>query len=479
MRAYGDTCPIAAQASQGALALIRTSGECSLELLSKVFSRPKALLDAPGYSIVHGWINDGSPVDEVLVSVYRAPRSYTGEEGADISCHGGSAAVKTVLEILRKAGFQDALPGEFTFRSFMNGKIDLTRSESVMELVSSKTKTGLEHAVKRLSGALDKEITAIRDSLLEAVSAVELYLDYPEDEIDGAETALYHVAAEKALIRLRELSASYRRERLYQEGALAVIVGRPNAGKSSLFNALLNEDRSIVTEIPGTTRDWIEGAMSLDGIPLRLADTAGFRTVFANKMDVSGLKEADKVSEAEVEGIKRSRSLAEEADIILYTVDGSEGLNTEDEIFLAEHAERVVLVWNKADLQEPTEHIRKNFAPLNKNRPPLAAISAKNGKGLEKLCAFMADLVMRKESLALEGGLEGASAGLGTQRQKELTEKAASFLQEALDAAKKEEPLDMIALLLRESLNALGEITGEVSSADILETMFNRFCLGK
>jgi len=475
MRTYGDTCPIAAQASQGALALIRTSGAGVLELLAKVFSRPGALLGAAGYSIVHGWIDNGSPVDEVLVSVYRAPRSYTGEEGADIVCHGGSAAVKAVLEVLRKAGFQDALSGEFTFRAFMNGKIDLTRSESVMELVSAKTKEGLEHAVQRLAGALEKEITAIRDTLLEAVSAVELYLDYPEDEIDGAETPLYHAAAEEALFRLRALSASYRRERLYQEGALAVIAGRPNAGKSSLFNVLLNEDRSIVTETPGTTRDWIEGTMSLEGIPLRLVDTAGFRNIFADKTEKTDVSMPDDLSEAEIQGIKRSRSLAEEADMILYTVDGSEGLSNEDEIFLEKHKACVVLVWNKADLKEPPEHLRRNFAPADKNRPPLAAISAKTGKGLEKLCVFMADLAMRKEPLAVEG----CSVGLGTQRQKDLTEKAASLLEEALDSGKKEDTLDLIAPLLREALNTLGEITGEISSADILETMFNRFCLGK
>jgi len=484
MRNYGDICPIAAQASGGALALIRTSGSGSLELLAKVFSRPEALLGAPGYSIVHGWIdNGGSLVDEVLVSVYRAPRSYTGEESADISCHGGSAAVKAILEVLRKAGFRDALSGEFTFRAFMNGKIDLTQSESVMELVSAKTKEGLEHAVQRLCGALEKEITAIRDTLLAAVIAVELHLDYPEDEIEdeiedaedqihSAEAALYRDAAEEALRRLRALSASYRRERLYQEGALAVIAGRPNAGKSSLFNALLNEDRSIVTETPGTTRDWIEGSMSLDGIPLRLADTAGFRNIFADKTDKA---DASRPDEAELEGIKRSRSLAEEADIILYTVDGSKGLNKEDEIFLDEYAERAILVWNKADLKEAPEHVRKNFAPANKNCPPLAAISAKTGKGLEELCVFMADLVMRKEPLAVEGG----SAGLGTQRQKDLIEKAASLLEEVLDSGKKEDTLDLIAPLLREALNTLGEITGEISSADILETMFNRFCLGK
>jgi tRNA modification GTPase len=471
MRTYGDTGPIAAQAAQGALSLVRTSGSGSLELLAKVFSRPRALLDAPGNTTVHGWIVDSSPVDEVLVSIYRAPHSYTGEDGADISCHGGITPVKVVLELLRKAGFLDALPGEFTFRAFMNGKIDLTRSESVMELVSSGTRKGLECAVKRLSGALEKEILAIRDKLLEAVSVVELYLDYPEDEIGSAEegTGLLscHQAAEDALQMLKKLSASYRRERLYQEGALVVIAGRPNAGKSSLFNALLNEDRSIVTEIPGTTRDWIEGSVALEGIPLRLADTAGLR-------NVSG------ADEAESRGIERSKSLAEEADIILYAVDGNEGLNEEDEAFLANHTKNAILLWNKSDLKEPPEYIRNNFAPINKNRPPLVVLSAKTGRGIPALCASMTDLLAVREPLVME-----SMCGLGTQRQKDLTEKAVFLLEEALFpeetflSANSEQPLDMTALLLREALNAIGEITGEVSSADILETMFSRFCLGK
>jgi len=475
MRTYGDTYPIAAQAAQGALSLVRTSGAGSLELLAKVFSRPIALRDAPGNTVVHGWIVDSSPVDEVLISIYRAPRSYTGEDGADISCHGGIAPVKVVLEALRKAGFQDALPGEFTFRAFMNGKIDLTRSESVMELVSSETREGLERAVKRLSGALEKEIHAVKDKLLEAVCAAELYLDYPEDEIDSAEegTALLSCrqSAQEALQLLKKLTASYQRERLYREGALAVIIGRPNAGKSSLFNALLNEDRSIVTEIPGTTRDWIEGSIDLQGIPLRLADTAGLRNV----------SDAD---EAESRGIERSKSLAEEADIILYTVDGNEaiknnglkneGLNEEDEAFLEKYAKKTIVLWNKSDLHEPPEYIRNNFAPVNKNRPLLSVVSAKTEEGIPALCASMTELLTVRDPFVLEN-----VCGLGTQRQKDLIEKASSLLEEALFKANNEQPLDLTALLLRDALNAIGEITGEVSSADILETLFSRFCLGK
>lgn len=491
-RNYGDTCPIAAQASQGALALIRASGEGCLELLAKVFSRPRALLDAPGNAIVHGWIVDAAagsgacgaaPIDETLVSVFRAPRSYTGEEGADISCHGGEASVKAILETLRKAGFEAALPGEFTFRAFCNGKMDLTRGESVMELVSSKTKQGLEHAVKRLSGALEKEINAIRDRLLEAVSAAELFLDYPEDEIEAGEAPDYRGAAKEALAKLKALAASYNRERLYREGALAVIAGRPNAGKSSLFNALLNEDRSIVTETPGTTRDWIEASVSIKGIPLRLVDTAG-------------LRESAATDDAEKQGIARSKSLADEADIVLYTVDAREGLNKDDELFLESYSEKsLIVIWNKIDLIDPAavplldEQLSLESAARGggAGRSVLlsAALSAKTGAGIEELCDSIAALLVRKAREHSAPGLppdsvtDTPSAGLGTLRQKELVEKAAASLEEALTMSGKNEPLDLIAPVLRESLNALGEITGEVSSADILEIMFSRFCLGK
>ena len=283
---YGDEAPIAALATppgESALALIRGSGPGSLALLSRVFSRPAALRAAAGNSVLHGWLrrprNAGwELIDEVLVSVYRAPKSYTGEEGADITCHGGTATIRAVLETLHIAGFRESLPGEFSFRAFMNGKIDLTRSESVMELVRAKTDTGREHALDRLAGRLQGEITALSRRLVEALAETELHLDYDEEELGLSGQGLPgRELVEDVLGGLRKLAGAWPGERLYQEGALAVIAGRPNAGKSSLFNALLGEDRSIVTSAPGTTRDWIEALINVRGIPLRLVDTAGLR----------------------------------------------------------------------------------------------------------------------------------------------------------------------------------------------------------
>ncbi|MDR2434641.1 MAG: tRNA uridine-5-carboxymethylaminomethyl(34) synthesis GTPase MnmE [Treponema sp.] len=480
---YGDTDSVAAFATPlgiSALTVIRTTGGNSVELLSRVFSRPERLRSAGGNTVVHGWITACSPgdgdtsegfpagilpaekLDEVLVSVYRGPASYTGEDGADISCHGGIAAAKAVMAALKAAGFREALPGEFTFRAFMNGKLDLTRCESVMEIVSAKTNLGREHAVRRLSGGLEKEIREINSLLIETLAAAELCLDYSEDEAGEArangDTVTGEAAgilpdrhlAEEALERLRDLISSYRRERLYAEGALAVIAGRPNAGKSSVFNLLLGEDRSIVTDVPGTTRDWIEDWVSLEGIPVRLTDTAGLR---------------DSEDPVEKLGIGRSRTLLGEADLVLYLVDGSVGITGEDRAFIDSAQKPLIPIWNKADLAPP---------------PPgasLLAVSAKTGAGFGELTRAVVAALEKAAAAAPEGGRP--SAGIGTARQKELSDTALASLEEALALADRGEPLDLVAPLLREAVNALGEITGETAAADILEVMFSRFCVGK
>jgi tRNA modification GTPase len=528
---YGDTAPIAAHATplaESALAVIRTSGNGALEKTAAVFSRPGALLKAPGNTIVHGWIlfpaagdggqaGDGQStgarkkIDEVLISVYRAPRSFTGEDGTDISCHGGIAAARGVMEALKAAGFRDALPGEFTFRAFMNGKLDLTRAESVMELVSARTGRGRDHAVGRLSGSLEGEIRAIKSLLVQTLAETELFLDYSEEDLPPAGTRPGELEAdeaagrlpgralaEEARERLRALAASYGRERLYREGALVVIAGRPNAGKSSLFNLLIREDRSIVTDIPGTTRDWIEEGIALDGIPLRLADTAGLH---ASPDPVERL------------GMERSRKLLEEADLVLYIIDGTVGITGEDRAFFRDicggaagrngqaeedepprdrpeageapaadagkperapgGAKPVIALWNKIDLgpeRAPGETPPLNITPLG--------VSAKTGAGIPELTAAIGAALERAADAGGPG--EGKNpAGIGTARQKELIDRAAAAVEEALNLAGHSEPLDLIAPLLREGVDALGEITGEVSTAEILETMFSRFCVGK
>jgi tRNA modification GTPase len=504
---YGDQNPIAAPATAltgSALAVIRTSGEGAVDRVAAVFSRPQRLRRAPGNSVLHGWIQGpgGEGIDEVLLSVYRAPKSYTGEEGVDISCHGGTTTVKAVMETLRRAGFRDGLPGEFTFRAFMNGKMDLTRAESVMELVSAKTEPGRRRAAGRLSGALEGEIREIKTLLVEVLAGTELFLDYSEDdgvELSAGEEAAgrlpHRHLAEEALGRLRALAASYGMEKLYREGALAVIAGRPNAGKSSLFNRLLKEDRSIVTDIPGTTRDWIEAWISLEGIPLRLADTAGLHA-----------------SEDPLEkmGMERSRELLQAADLVLYLIDGAEGITEEDAAFFRDYPRNlegralpcILPLWNKTDaaplpegfpsplgaygiglkphrlLGRPlSETIVPGGVPGETPVPGILGISAKTGRGIPELAEAAAGALK-----ALYGGPAAEAetpVGIGTGRQKECVLRALESLEEALRMAEGSEPLDLIAPLLREGVNALGELTGEVSTAEILDTLFSHFCVGK
>ena len=454
---YGDGAPVAAIAtalSESALSVVRTSG--SVELAARAFSRPERVRAAAGNSIVHGWVigSDGARVDEVLASVFRAPRSYTGEDSVDFSCHGGVAAARAVLAALVAAGFREALPGEFTFRAFLNGKLDLTRAESVMELVGAKTDEARRRAIGRLSGDLQSEISSVKDLLLLSLAAAELYLDYSEDDGVGAEAEEAagrlpdRASVQEAAARLDALASSYRMERLFRDGATVAVAGKPNAGKSSLFNRLVREERSIVDATPGTTRDWIEAWIAVEGVPLRLVDTAG-------------LREADHPIERM--GVERSLAVLGEADLVLYLVDGTAGSDAEDEAFLAEpRRARVIRVWTKAD--------------AGAGRPPEGwiATSARSGLGIAELASAMVALLE-------EGGNAGdkARAGIASERQKLLVDAAAAAVAEALRLDAAHYPLDLIAPELRAAVDALGEITGEVSTEDMLETMFGRFCVGK
>ncbi|MCL2720672.1 MAG: tRNA uridine-5-carboxymethylaminomethyl(34) synthesis GTPase MnmE [Treponema sp.] len=469
---YGDEAPIAALATipgSCALTVIRCSGAGSIELFSSVFapSNKKTLLtEAEGNTVIHGWIvskEESEKIDEVVISIFRAPKSYTGEDSIDISCHGGHSAWKAVMAVLKDAGYRDALAGEFTFRAFMNGKIDLTKSESVIELVNAKTDVSRRHAVSRLCGSLQKEINDIKALLVQVLATAEIYLDYSEDEISadfdaGASDEIAGKLPNKeiardALKKLKKLSDSWLLERLYQQGVTIVIAGCPNSGKSSLFNSFLKEDRSIVTDIPGTTRDWIEAFVSVEGIPVRLIDTAGLRET------------NDSVEKI---GVQRSRTLLQEADIVLYLIDGEMGITDDDYEFLAlqNTEDKYIFIWNKSDIKpSPDGYI---------------SISAKTGQGLAQLFSTVAAVIKKQTDVfQLFDEPNAASIGIGTERQKKLVDSACSLLKEALVMSENNEPLDLIAPLIREAVNSLGEITGEVSTADILEEMFSRFCVGK
>ncbi|MBN2049219.1 MAG: tRNA uridine-5-carboxymethylaminomethyl(34) synthesis GTPase MnmE [Spirochaetales bacterium] len=429
-----------------ALAVIRTTGCRCIEKVSTVFKPSDRLKKALGGMAVYGEVfnpADGSPADQVIALVFRAPASYTGQDTVELCCHGGIPSVRKVLDALKAAGFRDAGPGEFTLRAFLNGKVDLTQAEAVNELITAKTRRAHDLAFNRLSGALWKKVDEIKQSLVEVLSALELTLDYPEDEIEEPEEISLPTLS-SARGKLQSLLKTYRTGRLFQQGIRLALAGRTNAGKSSLFNLLLREDRAIVSEIHGTTRDYLESWITMNGLPVLLLDTAGLRA-------------SDHPVEAE--GIRRSEEIIENADLVLYLVDASRGLSAEDREYLEKSTDRVIPVWSKADIAaaEPPE----GFLP----------VSTVTDQGREDLERRIYESVLGTEPLD--------AAVIDSERQKDCLTRALEALERFIGDVGEGIPLDAASADLKEAVDALGEITGEVTSSDILQRMFSRFCVGK
>ncbi|MDY3886163.1 MAG: tRNA uridine-5-carboxymethylaminomethyl(34) synthesis GTPase MnmE [Treponema sp.] len=449
-------CAIATALAPSALGIIRCSGKNSISLVSKIFSRPKALLSAAGNTLVYGWILfNNSKIDEVMLSVYRAPKSFTGEEMIEISCHGGVGVVSEIFQILLKSGFRQAERGEFTFRSFINGKADLTKAEAIREIIESKTQESRSHAAGRLSGNLFQEINSIKQLIIDTLAAIEVEIEYPEDEETIADN-FNSSKLKEAEIRLSKLNDSWKSEKLYQDGVRLVLCGKTNAGKSSLFNAILKEERAIVSDIEGTTRDWIESFASIEGLPARLFDTAGIR-------ETQDLIEA--------QGVQLTKNLSEDADLILYTVDSKQGLTNDDETFLKQIKKPFILVWNKSDLNQniSLSKEQKEAFPFFKSE---VKISAKTQEGFSELYKKIRD------SFAQNLSTDRNQAGLGSSRQKKSVEEALEAIQHAIKTSG-DYALDAVVQDLEDSLDALSEITGEICADDILSSIFSNFCVGK
>ena len=459
-----------------ALAIVRVSGKNCIELVSKIFSRPQTLLSATANSIVYGWIKDTesqiktqvelqiesqskvqleNKIDEVLVSVFRAPKSFTGEDMCEISCHGGVSVVTAVYNLLLKNGFRPAEKGEFTFRAYINGKSDLTKAEAVREIIDSKTDVSRTHAAQRLSGSLFDQIDSIKTLVTDTLAAIEVDIEYPEDEETIADS-FNPADLKKAEQRLSELIDSWKSEKLYQDGAKIVLAGKTNAGKSSLFNALLKEDRSIVSDIEGTTRDWIESWVSFDGIPARLYDTAG-------------LRQTDDIIEAK--GVELTKELACGADLMLYLIDSQKGADSEDYKFVKKfHQIPVVVVFNKCDKSSGA----KNDSFFNKSEFDCVEISAKTCAGL----GILSDKV--KSKILGSDAKKSEHTGLGSQRQKNAVQEALDRIQHALKiSADGSYGLDAVVQDLEDCLDWLGEVTGQVTPDDVLGSIFSHFCVGK
>jgi tRNA modification GTPase len=442
---------------ESALAVIRVSGLDSLRLLASVFepasATGKTLEKVPGHTVHRGVITAPGEngqreiIDEVLAAVYRSPQSFTGENGAELFCHGSPIIIRRLLALLEETGFRFAGPGEFTLRAFLNRKLDLTQAEAVNEVVRAKTDRARAIALNRLSGAIEQKINQIKSILVCLSAAVELRLDYPDDEVEESDkiTGEEEIAQQE----LERLLSTYRIGKIYQEGISVVLAGSTNSGKSTLFNRMLREDRAIVSEIHGTTRDYLEGVVSVEGIPITLYDTAGYR------------EQADGI---EAEGMRRTDSIVGNADIILYLVDAKSGFTRKDEEFLHNSAgvKRLIPVWNKIDRQN--SRCPAGFIP----------ISAKEGDGLEELGRAITEKV-----LTGVGMVDSGEPIIDSLRQKRLLERALQGIKDFRAGLQAGQPWDVLAVDLKEALDALGEITGEVTSQDILNQIFSQFCVGK
>jgi tRNA modification GTPase len=452
---------IATPLGEGGLGVIRVSGPQALAVVLAVFRdrHGRAVASLPSHRVRFGSVIDprsGAKLDEVLVTYMRASRSYTREDVVEISGHGGIGVLARLLEALVAAGARLAEPGEFTKRAFLNGRLDLTQAEAVIDLIHAQTAESQRVALAQLEGGLSQAIGAMREDLLEVLAYIEGAMEFPEEDLELLpwEALLAKVRAIEA--RSEALLDTFHSGRVLREGVLAVIVGRPNVGKSSLFNALLAANRAIVTPIPGTTRDLLEEVANLRGYPFRLVDTAGLRLT------------ADVV---EQEGIGRARRCLEAADLVLLVLDQSEPLTDDDEEAIAAvHGKRVHLVLNKADL--PT---RLDVPALAARFPawPQVAVSCKERRGLEQLTALMVEAVLQGRAAPRDGPV------LTKLRHWEALQHARASLQQARQAMERRQSGEFIALDLREALEWLGEIVGLNYTEDLLDKIFSEFCIGK
>ncbi len=447
---------IATPLGEGGLALIRISGSDALVLADRCFvpagSKYAKPSHAPSHTLHFGHVvREGRRVDEVLLAVMRAPRTFTREDVVEISCHGGLLPAKQVLQTVLSSGARLAEPGEFTRRAFLNGRIDLAQAEAVADLIHSRTELAMRAANEQLAGKLSQRINQLREQMLQALAHVEAHIDFPDEDIAPDTRAQLITRLERGGSFMNELLRTADEGRILRRGIRAAIIGRPNAGKSSLLNQLLGHDRAIVSAIPGTTRDTIEETANIRGLPVVFIDTAGLR---------------EGGDEIEVEGIRRSRQSLERAELLLHVLDASEPLTEADRVYLAEFAgKKRILVRNKIDL------------PARLELPPpeakVADVCCLTGLGIEALQDAIKDLVWSGEIKA-----EMLEVMINSRHQDALTRARTATLH-TLEALRAGRPLELVAMDLRIAVNAIGEIVGQTTTEDLLDMIFSQFCIGK
>ncbi len=444
-------CAIATPPGEGAIALIRVSGRRSIPIVSSIFEGKKSLNSVKNRDILYGWIKNpstGELIDEVLLFVMRGPRTYTGEDTVEISTHGGYINPRKVLEAVIMAGARPAERGEFTRRAFTNGRMDLLKAESILEIVRAKTEKGRFFAEKILSGSLSKYITKIKKKILDVATLLEVSLDFREEDVILPEKEEINKKLQTLLSELDTLKKSFTEGKILKDGIDIPIVGRPNVGKSSLFNAMLKEEKAIVTSFPGTTRDILEGWLDIGGYPVRILDTAGMH-----------------YPENEVEriGIERAEKLIGNAEFVILVIDISEPLKKDDRDLLNKFKNRV-LVLNKSDL----EHKMKEKDLLNEG----VFVSSKEFTGFEDIDRT---LIKKIESLMPVS----SDLIIMNERQVNHIESAMSLIKRAMDGVREGLGEELIAFELREGVKQLEAIVGDITSEEILDNIFKNYCIGK
>ena len=439
----------------GGIGIVRMSGKECFDILDKFF---KPISDKPikGYSIKYGKIYDNDEVvDEVLVSYFIGPKSYTTENMCEINSHGGMIVMKKILAVCLKNGADLAEPGEFTKRAFLNGRIDLTQAEAVIDVINSKTEKEAKASMNQLEGYLSKKIKEIREDLISGMADIEVSIDYPEYDVEEVTNTKILEILDRNAKRLNELEKSFSSGKILREGVKTAIIGRPNAGKSSLLNLLLNEERAIVTEIEGTTRDTIEEFISVEGIPFKIIDTAGIRET------------EDTVEKI---GVKKAIEIAKDSDLIIAIFDITKKLNDEDEKILEILKNRKsIIILNKIDLNQVGVE-KEIFEKYSKN---IVTLSTKTQEGMLELLEMMQKMVVTEE-IKTDNELLVINS-----RHKALISKAIVSLNKAIDTLNAGMPVDVIAIYIKEILEELGKITGESVTDDIISEIFSKFCLGK
>ncbi len=450
---------ISTATGNGGIGIIRMSGENCFKILNKIFVPKSKDNQVKGYSIKYGNIfniEKEEVVDEVLVSYFIAPKSYTRENMCEINTHGGMIVEKKILELCTKNGAILATPGEFTKRAFLNGRIDLSQAEAIANLINSKTEKEAKESINQLEGALSNKIGEIEQKLLDIMVSIEVTIDYPEYDIDEVANIDELNDLMNVKCQLEKLFKSFNQGKIIRDGIKTVILGKPNVGKSSLLNAILKEDRAIVSSIEGTTRDTIEEFVNINGILLKLIDTAGIR-------------KAD--NEIEKIGVDRSLKLSSEADLIIAIFDISNNLDSEDERILKIIKDKTAIVaLNKVDINRENQDLESKIAKIKK---PIIKISALESNGLEELYKNIERMFEISE-------IKSENTVLITEeRHKNQIDKAIKDVEKSIDTIKNNVPVDISTIYIKQALEDLGEITGKNVSEDVINEIFKKFCLGK